>query len=219
MTTAGEIVTRAARTLFDETNTRWGEAELLEYLSDAQREAVNLKPTAYSKSEAVPLQPGTRQTLPAGAVSLIDIGGNLGADGDTPGVSITQVDRTILEAVRPSWRSSTPNISAKHYLYDDRDPAAFEVWPPQPDPAGYAHATFAAETPVLSSTDDELALSAIYDTALYYLVLSRAYSKTSGTQDYNKALGFQRIAHELIVGRKMTKQEMHPEQMQERVKR
>ncbi|MDF0750282.1 hypothetical protein NLU14_08570 [Marinobacter sp. 71-i] len=219
MTTAGEICTRAARTLFDETNTRWSEPELLEYLSDAQREAVNLKPTAYSKSEAIPLQPGTLQALPAGAVALIDIGGNMGADGNTPGASITQVDRTILEAVRPGWRSSTPNISAKHYLYDDRDPTAFEVYPPQPDPAGHVQATFAAEPPVLAATGDTLALSAIYDTALYYLVLSRAYSKTSGTQDFNKAMGYQQIAHQLITGRKVTKQELHPEQVQERTKR
>lgn len=219
MTIAGEICGRASTTLFDETNVRWKEAELLEYLSDAQREAVLLKPTAFTKNEAVQLQPGTVQSLPAGGVALIDIGGNMGADGSTPGPGVTQIDRTVLESVRPDWRAATASVTAKHYLYDDRDPTRFELYPPQPDPAGYVQISYGAEPPKLSDVGDELSLSAIYDTALYYLVLARAFTKSSGTQDFNKAVGFQRIAHELITGRKVTKQELHPEQMQERSKR
>lgn len=219
MTIAGEICDRASTTLFDETKVRWKEPELLGYLSDAQREAVLLKPTAFTKNEAVRLQPGSVQSLPSGGVALVDIGGNMGADGLTPGRAVTQMDRTVLEAVRPSWRTETANGTAKHYLYDDRDPARFEVYPPQPDPGHYVQVTYGAVPPALSSVDDELSLSEIYDTALYYLVLARAFTKSSGTQDFNKAVGFQRIAHELITGRKMTKQELHPEQMQERTKR
>lgn len=219
MTTAGEICSRASKTLFDETQVRWKEAELLEYLSDAQKEAVLLKPTAFTKNEAAKLQPGTVQSLPAGGVALVDIGGNMGADGTTPGRGVTQIDRTVLESVRPDWRAAKASVTAKHYLYDDRDPTRFEIYPPQPDPAGYMQISYGAEPPALSDVDDDLSLSAIYDTALYYLVLARAFTKSSGTQDFNKAIGFQRIAHELITGRKLTKQELHPEQMQERSKR
>lgn len=219
MTTAGKICTEASKTLFDETQQRWDEAELLEYLTGAQREAVLLKPAAYTLNAAVQLQPGTVQVLPAGGVALVDVGGNLGADGNTPGASVRQIDRTVLEASRPGWRSDKPSVNAKHFMYDDRDPKHFAVWPPQPDPAGYVELTYCAEPPEVASTDDELVLSAVYDTALYYLVLARAFTKSSGTQDFNKALGFQQIAHQLITGRKVSKQELHPEQMQERTKR
>ncbi|MBL3825164.1 MULTISPECIES: phage adaptor protein [unclassified Marinobacter] len=219
MTTAGEICSRASKTLFDETRVRWKEAELLEYLSDAQKEAVLLKPTAFTKNEAAKLQPGTVQSLPAGGVALVDIGGNMGPNGQTPGRGVTQIDRTVLESVRPDWRTETASVTAKHYLYDDRDPTRFEIYPPQPDPAGYVQISYGAEPPEVTAVGDELSLSAIYDTALYYLVLARAFTKSSGTQDFNKAIGFQRIAHELITGRKLTKQELHPEQMQERSKR
>lgn len=219
MTTAGEILSRVAKTLFDETNTRWVEAELLEYLADAQKEIVLLKPTAYTKNESVQLVPGTIQTLPTGGVALVDIGGNMGADGLTPGRDVSQIDRTALSASRPDWRSSTASLIARHFIYDDRDPVHFEIYPPRPSPAGYVQISFAAEPPAIADTNSVIQLSEIYDTPLYYLVLSRAFTKSTGTQDFVKASNYLQIAHQLVTGRKTTKRELHPEQLAERAKK
>lgn len=219
MTIAGDIIDRAAITLFDDTKVRWSEAELLQYLSDAQREAVLLDPSAFTKNQAVQLAPGTVQTLPADGLALVDLGGNMGANGATPGRSVSQVGRTDLEASRPDWRAMTANGAAQHFLYDDRDPTRFEVYPPQPNPGHYVQVVYAAEPPAITATTDPVALASMYDTALYYLVLARAFTKSSSTQDFTKAAGYQQIAHSLIVGRKATKQELHPTQLQERTKR
>lgn len=219
MTTAGDIVSRASTTLFDETNVRWSTSELLEYLSDAQKEIVLLKPTAFTKNEAVQLVPGTLQSLPAGGVELIDIGGNMGLDGQTPGRDISQIDRTALAASRPDWRSSTANLVTRHYIFDDRDPTHFEVYPPRPNPAGYIQVSFVAEPDDIEDENSAIGLSEIYDTPLYYLVLSRAFTKSTGTQDFNKAASYLNIAHQLVTGRKLSKRELHPEQLAERAKK
>lgn len=219
MTTAGEICNKAATTLFDDTHIRWALSELVGHLSDAQRDVVMLKPAAYTLIAAHQLEPGTVQNLPADGVALIDIGGNMGADGATPGRSVTQIDRTILESSRPDWRSSTANIAARHFIYDNRAPHQFEVWPPQPDPAGYVNLIYAAVPARLADENATISLPDIYATPLYYLVLSYAYAKSTGAQDFNKAMGYQQMAHQMITGRKVSKQELHPEQMAERAKR
>lgn len=219
MSTAGEIISRVTKTLFDEGFDRWTEAELLEYITDSQREVVLLKPSAFTKNESFQLVAGTLQSLPATGLILIDVVASMGADGLTPGQSVTQIDRTILESVRPNWRTNIANVNARHYMFDDRDPKRFEVYPPQPDPAGYIQVIYAASPDAITANTDVLALDSIFDTPVYYLTLARCFSKTTGTQDFNKAAMYQQLAVNLITGRKVTKQEIHPEQMQERVKR
>lgn len=218
MSTAGDITGRVSSTLFDETNVRWSEAELLEALSDAQREIVLMKPSANTVEESVQLAPGTLQDLPAGGVLLIDVLFNSGADGNSVGPAITQIDRTVLSTAMPNWRLAT-GAASRHYLYDDRTPKTFEVYPPQPDPAEQVVIAYSKVPAELSNTTDLLELDEIYNTPLYYLTLARAYSKTTGTQDFNKAAMYQQLGSNLVLGRKITKQEIHPEQQSERVKR
>ena len=219
MSLASEIISRVSKTLFDDAGVRWVEAELLEYLTDAQREVVLLKPTAYTINQSVQLTQGTLQSLPVDGLILIDVLANMGADGSTPGRSVTQIDRTVLESVRPDWRAETESIAARHYMFDDRDPQKFEVYPPQPATAGYVQVVFGASPPVISAPETALTLATIYDTAIYYLVLARCFTKSTGTQDFMKASSYQQLAVGLITGRKQTKQQLHPEQLQERVKR
>lgn len=213
MTTAAEIISRVGVTLFDQAGTRWSESELLEYLTDAQRQIALLKPSAYTKNVSWQLSAGTLQSLPADGVLLIDILSNNG------GGAVTQVDRTVLEGTRPNWRNDSANINARHYLYDDRDQTHFEVYPAQPATAGVVQLSYCAEPPVVGATTDELVLSAIYDIPVYYFVLARCYSKTTGTQDFAKAAAYQDIAISLVTGRKVSKQAIHPEQIAERTKR
>lgn len=215
---AQEICDEAARTLFDD-GTRWPEAELFGYLKDAQRDIVVMKPAANTVNELVQLVAGTRQALPDGGISLVDVGGNYGLDGATPGRGVTQIARKELETFKPQWRADAPSVEAKHFIYDDRDPAHFELWPPQPDPAGYVELSYSATPAVIANIADPITLPDIYKSPLYYLVLAKAYSKTSGTQDFAKANTYEQKAIAMVNGRKMAKQELHPEQLQERTKR
>lgn len=219
MTTAGEIAARVSKTLFDEAHGRWAETEIIGYVSDAQREVALLKPSAYTLNSSIQLEPGTTQSLPANGALLIDVLSSMGADGLTPGQSVTQIDRTVLESVRPNWRTVNGSMATRHFIYDDRDPLHFEVYPPQPDPAGYLQITYAAIPAVLVNAVDVIALADIYVTPIYYLALARCFAKTTGAQDFNKASAYQQLGVSLITGRKQSKQEIHPEQLQERVKR
>lgn len=219
MTIAGEVLSRVSKTLFDEAGARWTEAELLEYLTDAQREVVLLKPSAYTLNESVQLVQGSYQSLPANGVILVDVVANMGGDGATPGKSISQIDKEVLQACRPNWRTEAENSNTRHYMFDDRDPTKFEVYPAQPATPGYVRIVFGASPDAVTDVSDELTLSDIYDTSLYYLVLARCFSKTTGTQDFAKASSYQQLAVGLITGRKQTKQQFHPEQSPKRASR
>lgn len=107
---AGDIVDRAAQTLFDETKIQWTQAELLRHLSDAQRAAVLHLPEVNPVAETVRLAEGTRQTIPTDSYRLIDVVRNMGTDASTevPGRSITGVDRATLDRRDRGGRRGNP---------------------------------------------------------------------------------------------------------------
>lgn len=218
MSTAAFIISRVGKTLFDEAGVRWNEAELLEYITDAQKQIVLLKPSAYTLNAAVQLVPGTVQAIPAAGVQFIDLGANMGSAGTTAGSAVTKIDRKELDAYRPGWRAMTAVMQARHYIYDDRDPTRYEIFPPQPNPAGYVRLMYSAVPAVVSSAASELTLSAIYDTPIYFFVLARCFTKATSTQDLNKAAAYQNLAVQLVTGKKQAMLEMHPTQQQERTK-
>lgn len=217
--TARRIVESAQKTLFDETGVRWTPDELLTYLSDAQREVVILKPTANTINDVVQLAPGTRQEIPAAGLEFIDVVRGMGSDGLTPGRAVRQVSRTTLDATRPDWHTDTADIEAVHYMFDNRDVRHFYVTPPQPTPAGYVEIIYAATPTEVGTLDDVIALDDAYSTVLMFYVIARAMAKDSGEGDPNKASYYHNLFSNILQGRKVAKQELHPEQMQQRVER
>ena len=219
MSTAGELAAKAAKTLFDETGDRWSEAELIGYLTEAQQLVCLLKPTAYTLNVSVQLVAGTLQTIPASGVLLVDLAYNRGANGSVPGRGITQVARKMLESYKPTWRTDPAAGEVKHFVFDERDPTHFEVYPAQPSPAHYVQLSHAAVPPALVNGASVIQLSAIYELPLIYLALSRAYSKSSASQDVARGMTYLDIAQRLITGRKVSAAELHPRETQERANR
>lgn len=219
MTTASEIIQRVSETLIDTSNERWSVNELLRYVSDAQKELALLKPTVYTQIVSHRLVEGTKQTLPNNGTNLLDVKCNKGTSGTDTGLGIREIDRSVLESWFPNWRTETPNTVALYYIYDDRTPTEFEVYPPQPSVTGYVEIAYCAEPPALSSTSDELVVAEIYDTVIINLTLAASLSKSTSAISHNQALTYQSLAYQLITGRKPAKSELNPEQMAERVKR
>jgi len=122
----------AATILQDEGYARFSEDELLAWFNAAVRDIVALKPDANTETEAVQLQAGTLQALPAEAIVLIDVPRNMGADGETPGRIINEGNRGLLDAQHPSWQTDTASATVLVYMYDPRRPKEFSVYPPQP---------------------------------------------------------------------------------------
>ena len=188
--TAQNITDKAEIILQDTTNVRWPATELQGWLCDGQREIVLQKPDAYTTNEAVVLVEGTKQTVPATGLQLIDVTRNMGADGATPGNAVTLLDRHILDTQNAGWHKDTPAAVVQHYMFDDRNPRNFYVYPPQPVTAfGYVEIVYSA-APADIVADVVISLDDVYSNCLLDYILYRAYSKdASFAENGQRAVG------------------------------
>ena len=120
--TAESILSRVDTTLFDETRVRWSEAELLQYLSDAQRMTVQIRPESNPKNRVMAFEPGTRQTLPVGTTNgigmntapllagfqLLDIVCNMGANGRIARRRHSHGGEERARSFDPNWHMTRP---------------------------------------------------------------------------------------------------------------
>jgi hypothetical protein len=168
------LIGRAAIILQDEQYVRWTGPELLAWLNDGQREIVLHKPNAYVKTAAFVLQAGSKQTLEADAVSLIDIPRNVN------GPAVRVVSREILDAHSPGWHTMSPATAIKHYMYNPLDPKVFYVYPPatvSPNPVNVDLVYAGLPADVENLPNATILVEDIYATALVNYMLYRAYSK------------------------------------------
>lgn len=185
---ASDLLGKAQTILVDTTGLQWNPLELLGWLSDGQREVLIYKPNAYVVSKSVRLVAGTKQTLPADAVQLIDVTRNMGADGETPGRVIRITMREVLDASLPNWHNARASAECRHYMYNPLDPKRFYCYPPQPVAGqGYVEMVYGGTPPDLEQLSDAIKLDDIYQNPLIDYVLYRAYSKQTDGGDVGLA--------------------------------
>ena len=177
--TPNELLTRAADILQDTTNVRWPQAELLRYLNDGRRELAIHRPDIYSHTGVLTLVAGSKQTIPSDGSRLLDAVRNITA-ADAIGRAVRIVEREILDAQRPEWHTETASTSLKHFMFDERAPKTFYVYPPAA--AGHKLEIVYSKSPV-DITDQQLSSTSvlenedIYAGVLLDYVLYRAFSK------------------------------------------
>ncbi len=175
--TAQAIIDSAAFTLQDASNVQWTRAELLGYVSDAQRDICLIKPDAYTLNAAVQLAPGTKQAVPATSNGFVRIARNMGT-GAVPGRVPRQVLLTTKDIQDPNWHSATTSATVMEYVYDERDPKVFYVSPPQPALLmGYVDLVHYGIPPAIALEATVITLDDIYKTAFMHYVVYRAYLK------------------------------------------
>lgn len=104
----------------------WTAREAVIYVNDFLLLLAEVRPDALAQVTAAhPLVAGTTQGLPAGAFQLFDVLAN-GA-----GEAVRLVDRKMLDASLPTWRSATAG-QPTNYTFDESQPDTFEVYPPAP---------------------------------------------------------------------------------------
>jgi len=184
--TVKSIIDRTSTLLNDVTKVRWNEAELLNYFNDGQREVVLHRLDAGAQNAIFPLVAGTKQTIPAGGISLIDVVRNMGsAAAPAAGQSIRLIDREVLDAQSPNWHAAPSTGTVDHYIFDGRDPKNFYVYPQaggteaieiiySAAPADIVPAG-GAGTPLTGT--EVIAIDDIYANAIADYILYRAYSK------------------------------------------
>lgn len=177
--TAATVIGKVQIILQDVTGIRWPqETELLGWLNDGQREVIIFKPNACVTNKGVQLATGTKQNIPVDGIQLMDVVRNLGTDGNVPGRAIRITMREILDAQNPSWHSSTPSATVKHYTFSPLDPKHFYVYPPQPSTQqGWVELIYTSEPTDLTLLTQAISLDNIYQSVLVDYILYRCYSK------------------------------------------
>jgi hypothetical protein len=158
--------------------TRWTPAEALLWLNDGQREIVHQLPKANPQRATPTIAAGTRQTLTGlgltNGIQVLDVVRNMAADGTTPGRAIIKRDRAWLDVRKPSWHSDTAS-DAYDWMFDDRDPKAFYIYPAKT--SGKIEIIYSALPTDLTVIGDAIALDDIYANALQWFMLFSFYSK------------------------------------------
>jgi hypothetical protein len=167
------LVSRARRILQDQApgGTRWLDIELLDWINDAQREIVLLKPNAKSVTANQQLVAGTKQTLPATGIQLLDVIRN------TSGPAITRVEREIMDAENRNWHQSTASTTVLHYVFSEDAPEVYYVYPPQPGSPGSIEIVYSAAPTDLATLSNTIDLNDIYAGPMVDYILYRSYSK------------------------------------------
>jgi hypothetical protein len=173
---ASDIITRATDILQDAGNDYWSADELLRWLADGRNDAYKLRPDLYSSVETMTLTPGVTQTLPNSARWLFSLNRNVSHPRQR---KITLVKDDDLSRVRPTWRSMKGATEIQHYLYDLRDPAHFDVFPPVAEDVQIE--LDYAKPPTAPATSDDLTQEGEYYTALIDYICYRAFLKECDT--------------------------------------
>jgi hypothetical protein len=175
-----DIVTRARVALNDPSGVRWPDAEFVPLINDACLYVVMQRPDAAIVSAPFNCQAGTRQTLAdlnPDPLRLLDVERN--EDG---GRAIRHVAREDLDVSDPDWHSFGPTTRVTNYVFDNRDPLAFYLYPP-PRAAHRVRVLYVRDPVRLTSTGelDTVVLTppdVFIDPTLNY-VLFRCYAKDS----------------------------------------
>jgi len=188
ITLAKDIINRAKIVLQDTSSagTRWPNSELQDWLNDAQKEIVLYRPDAKTMNEEfTPTADSSKQTIPAAGLRLIEVVRNTAATSNFTATRMIQ--RSIMDDQIPGWHNATPAVSIEHWVYDERDPKTFYLYP-RPTSAARIEVIYstvpsqisiveADETLTAAAASTVIGLDDIYANALLDFMLYRAYSK------------------------------------------
>lgn len=125
-----DIAKEVGDLLLDDEHIRWPVAEIIRWGNEAMGAILNRHPQAFSRTVVMSLAAGTKQEIPEGGVSLLDVVRNMAADGVSPGSAIRRSDRQQLDDADPNWHLIKPKSAVRQFMHDDRLPTVFYVYPP-----------------------------------------------------------------------------------------
>lgn len=188
--TAKDVFQRVQILLQDQENVRWTLDELRLWLNDGQREIVLWKPNAKSSTVVLPLVAGTYQTLSTTYLSMLRAVRNITSEGPprVGGRAVRTVPREILDATIPDWHSASQKAVVTNVVYDQAEPRAFYVFPPNNGTGKLEVIASQAPTDIAAPADPTnlasytatIGLDDIYANALADYVMYRAYMKDAG---------------------------------------
>lgn len=213
-----DIIAATSDLLMDPDFSRWPVAERIRWGNEAMGAILTRRPAAFTTSTVIALVGGTFQTIPSGSAMFIDLVRNMAPDGTTPGGTIRRSDRQQLDDADPDWHFGTAKARIQQYVFDDRMPTAFYVYPPAI--AGTKAELWHAPLPTKVAEDDEdgsFGIGAEYLEAVVNYVCYRCKAKDSEEGSPTDAIGFYQ-AFETALGIKAASQSANsPNQLQNSV--
>jgi hypothetical protein len=181
-----DLIKRASELLYDDTNVRWTKEALLSWLNAAQKAIVLQKPDSHVVNEDFNCNGGTtKQSLPDNGLRLLEVVRNV--TEDSTGEAISVVSRDVMDTTVPDWHSSTPTINIENYVFDERDPKHFYVYP-APDTDTLIEIIYSKAPGLIVvvdyNTDSQtITLDDVYENVILDYMLYRAYAKDA---EYSK---------------------------------
>jgi hypothetical protein len=203
-TTAQSIVRQVQREFNDLAGARAPASDIVPLLNMAQRDIQVARPDSTAVVATLNLAPGHRQALPGNAASLIDVHCNsTGAKR-----AIRRADMLLLDSLNPSWRTMPPAAIIQHWVYDQRNPRVFYVYPPADDGASVdmEASTYPIDVPppggngrAFSTVTGLISLGDEFATALFCLTTYYVYlTDLEGVNNTTLASGFLQRAESLL---------------------
>jgi len=179
-----DLINRARVVLQETTDpgVRWPVLELQDWLNDAYREIILQRPDANSQSANFNCASGTRQNLVGqfpSALRLMDVVRNQHSR------AVRLIDRAILDDQRRGWHGEAATTHIEHYMFDEKLPREFLVYPPATSSATLeivfssvpTNHTLSEAQLINRGTSDVIKIVDSYANAILDYMLYRAYSK------------------------------------------
>lgn len=174
---ANDVIERANDILNDVLSERWPDTKLMQYLGDAQRAVVTKRPDASVANTSLQCTASAKQVLPPEGLRLINVMANT-----VSGRPITPIDVDILNEQVPDWRrTQKPTTHIEHFVYDDRDPKHFYVYP-TPIAEFSIDLVYSVAPAEPSDKGSPITIDDTYFNALVEYVLFRAYQRDTENQ-------------------------------------
>lgn len=216
MLPVSNVIDRIGYLLLDSNHIRFPVAELLLWSNEAMGAILTRKPGAFAQTVVTALVAGSKQTIPSGGASLMDVTRNIKADGVTPGRAIRRSDRQLLDDTDPDWHTSKAKSEIRNYTFDDRIPKTFYCYPPAiaGTKVELVHAVLPADVTTEAASLD---IAPEYLEAVANYVAYRCNSKDSEYANPAAAMAFYQ-AFEAALGNKANSENMvSPNQAQNSV--
>jgi len=173
----------------DASNYRLTDLEILKMINNAQRFVVQHVPKANVVNDPWKLAAGILQTIPTGCIELVSVDFNMGTDGITQGAPIRIIEKEELDLLKPDWPTDTASAIVQLYMFNDKDPTHFYVYPPQPSSSqGYVRGPCSKSPTDIATTATAISIDDIFQSPLYHHACFQIFSMETDAYAPQKAL-------------------------------
>lgn len=187
-TTVDDLNRRLSNILNDEDMIRYTLAERIDWMNEAVVAIANRQPEAQVVTAYLQLEAGAKQLLPEDGVKVLEIRNNLTLGGEE-GAAITQTTLTEMDAAAPGWRTGAKKDVVRQFMFDDRDPKRFWVYPPV-NSGVLIDAAYLRLPPAISEGDPALHIPDEFAEAVLNFVAYRCTMKDSEYANGSTATAF-----------------------------